>query len=170
MITLSQEANTFTWTLGNNTGQQSHADFDILIWSLTPEGMPNPQSWTAPEGWAWSSVAGGSFTLQSANEKYKVGGPALEPGETATFTYTINPLMLLQSTNSENWRFVAHVGAVSGNDGNTWNSVDIENGRTWFDRPTTNLSSPVPEASGSLVLAFGLASFMGLILRNRHDW
>lgn len=169
MITLAQEANTFTWTLRHNTIQQGHADFDILIWSLKPEGMPKPQSWSAPEGWVWSKVAGGSFTLQSANQKYKVGGPALEPGETTTFTYTISPLMLPQVANSENMQFISHVGAVFGNDGTTWHSAETDNGRTWHDRPTTRLSSPVPEPSGILALAFGSVSFAGLILRIRDS-
>lgn len=164
----SQQDNAFTWIVRNMTGElDSERGWDVLVWSIQPEGVPKPIGWTAPEGWTWSPVKGGSFHLIQPSRKYLVDGPSIEPGDELTFSYAINPILIAQMEGGADIQFSAHVGAVSGQSGGRWLSASTSHGVSWFDRSHVELNSPVPEPSSLIAFAIGLVSCMGILWRTR---
>ena len=175
-VILSQQGNIFTWALSNNTGPKDDLpEWDVLLWTLQPEGFPNPQNWTAPTGWEWSNTGGGAFRLLNSDEKYLVNGPSVKPGESVTFTYTVSPLAVPSPEELKNAYFITHVGAVSGfmmknGEADSWIAMETPNGKSWFDKDDLKFTSPVPEPSGYLAFIIGLIGAFGAWGRRRSNY
>ncbi|MDO8587279.1 MAG: hypothetical protein Q7T82_09590 [Armatimonadota bacterium] len=161
----SLSGNTYTWTLTNNSGHSGDGstDYNLLVWTLQPFRVPKPLNWTAPDGWTWSDNGGHQvFELAQSQQKY-TSPAALAPGDSAVFTYTIDPSAPTVNSNGSQpagLAFLAHTAAV-GNapivDGQVtrWTPVSAPIfGASWFDASyTVDAPAPVPEHGGLLVLA-----------------
>src|SRR5690242_14509296 len=88
-ITSTFDGSTYTWTL-TNTSDTVSSNFDVLIWSLIPYNVLQPLSTTAPAGWSFGSTSGSQGFSFDENQKYFTP-PAIGPGQSAVFTYTIDP-------------------------------------------------------------------------------
>lgn len=182
--TLNMSTNTFTWTLTN--GSDGPGMPCAIIWSLQPFNVPAPTAWMAPDGWTWTAHGWETFGIDDNSEKYYTP-PAIAPGQSAVFTYTvdpqaprINPYDSSYDGDPDAIGFITHIGQVvpgSGTlDGSTkW--VAATNplyGATWYDRCTVESEPPeppyppVPEPSSLAVLALGLTSLASLAVRRRR--
>lgn len=184
---LDMSTNTFTWTLTNGSARPGIPD--ALIWSLQPFNVPAPITWTAPDGWVWTTNGWATFGIDDNSEKYYTP-PAIAPGQSAVFTYTvdpesprINPYGSGYDGDPDAIGFITHIGQVvpdSGTlDGSTrWiAATNPLYGATWYDRCTVESEPPeppeppyppVPEPSSLAVLAFGLTSLASLAARRRR--
>jgi len=173
------EGDTFVWTLTNNSSlaQDEYPDFDVLAWDMMPYQILEPESWSAPEGWAWD---GKRMKLASNSDGYFTPH-ALGPGQSLTFTYqpkvggeyinTSGPIDMVP-------RFAVHVAAVFPGSGtldavDRWEEYYAENlAETWHDRATIGGGYPgatlIPEASGLLVLGFLSVSLATLLMPCRR--
>jgi len=136
------------------------ADSGVLAWSLEPFNIPTPIAATAPDGWIWSAGSWSSFEIAGNPTKYDVGGPAIEPGESSTFTFKIGastaPVNKGGPANGLP-AFIVHVGAVSGNDGSKWEIRKTAVGNTWYDAPTTSREPVIiPEPQSWLTVFWGI--------------
>ncbi len=163
---------TYTWTLKNNSSLAGDTDpsFDILVWGLIPYQVPEPASWSAPEGWTWSRD---KWELISPNRKYYTPYP-LAPGASIVFRYTPNPEGKLVNANGlqpERLGFVAHVAAVvpgsrTEDDSARWIPTATPYGNTWYDTPVADDGSTlIPEARGLLVMALGICTVGSRLIR-----
>lgn len=163
---------TYTWTLTNNSSLPGDMEpsFDILVWGLIPYHVPEPTSWTAPEGWRWAHDA---WELLSPNRKYYTPN-ALAPGASIVFRYTPKPEGKLVNANGlqpERLGFIAHAAAVvpgSGTeDGSVrWIPTATPYGDTWYDTPVADGSTLIPEAKGLLVMALGICTVGSRLIRS----
>lgn len=146
--------NTFTWTIINNTGPtDGNLDWDVLVWSLQPVGLPKPSQVTAPSGWEWVSGGHSKFQIKSSKEKY-TSSSAIQPGESLVFQYQVEQSKLW-NVNPQNIEFLAHVAAVEptptvNGDKLQWTPTTVDGSSTWHDK-----SSSIPEPGA--VLPFLLA-------------
>lgn len=127
--------------------------YDLLVWTLEPFLISEPLSVTCPEGWAWQNNGGWQrFEAVGNSNKYVVGGPAIEPGETLQFRYVVNPNAPLVNPGGDGAGplLMAHIGAVSGQQNGKWIAFECGNGRTWYDVPS------VPEPNCMLNIFLGI--------------
>lgn len=142
--------------------------YQIVAWTLQPFSIPEPVEVVCPDGWEWRDKGGWNyFELAKNNEKYNVGGSALEPGETLTFVYKIgssmapvNPGGPVESAPA----FLAHVGAVDGVSNHKYVPYATQISQTWHEvvDVRTIVDNPVPEPSGLLAISsafFALGCF-----------
>lgn len=131
--------------------------YNLVAWSLEPFNLPEPVSMVAPEGWQWRNSGGyKQFELKDSNEKYKVNGYALEPGESLTFTYKTGDSSKLVNKNGPvdgSIGFLAHVGAVNGTQCGKYLEYKAPLGNTWYDRPKVNNNETVPEPAGIIIFS-----------------
>jgi hypothetical protein len=166
-----RQGNTFTWIITNNTGfGDADAGWDVLIWSISPDGLPKPVETWAPEGWEWVSGGQGRFEISDKNRKYETT-PAIAPGGTAVFQYTV----AANVGDLPNPTFTVHVGAVLPDpvvSGDTvrWVGTTVDGRPSWFDRPTTvhRSGSPAPEPTGFLASLLWCGGFVAFAKRVRQ--
>ena len=132
----------------------SDKDHTVLGWTLQPFKIAAPVSVVCPEGWEWVETGGWKqFRVADASARYDLGGPALEPGESLTFTYTlggdatpVNP----GGPEEPGLVFLSHVAAVDGHADGRWTQATITGDQTWFDAPAT----PEPSSRAAIITAF----------------
>ncbi|MCL5104361.1 MAG: hypothetical protein M1133_09640 [Armatimonadetes bacterium] len=131
----------------------------VLAWTLEPFNLPAPSEVICPTGWRWNdSGHWKQFSLVSSSTKYDVGGPALEPGESLTFVYTIS-----DDDDPVNHggppgggpAFLSHIASVKGQADGKWVTYATENGSTWYDAPKSTSAAPVPEPHTYTTIFFG---------------
>lgn len=154
------EGNTFTWTLFNNTGPgDNQPEWDVLIWSLQPFGLPDPVSVTAPTGWEWSHNGYNKFQIKNKSDKYE-SSPAVPPGGSLEFKYQVD-LAEIGNIDQSNISFLAHVAAVKplpiAKAGKLqWIATAVDGEYSWHDKSET------PEPGAILPFLLGCSAFVGL--------
>ncbi|MCE5198684.1 MAG: hypothetical protein ABFD54_02295 [Armatimonadota bacterium] len=128
--------------------------YDLLVWTLEPFQISEPLSVACPDGWNWRDDGGWQrFEVSDKSDKYTVGGPALEPGETLQFHYKVDPnkpLVNIGGPTGGSPVFLAHIGAVDGQHKGKWIAYECSNGKTWYDVPQ------VPEPGCMLNIFLGI--------------
>ena len=161
VIEWAKEGNEYTFTLKNPIVPDR--PYQLLVWSLEPFNIAAPVSVKCPDGWEWSTNGNWKqFELSKSNMKYDVGGPALEPGESLVFSYTVGSSTSVVNSGapvSDTPLFLSHVGAVSGQKNGKWNSFNTANGNTWYDKPQMLTNTSVPEAPTWMVIIFSFFMF-----------
>lgn len=153
------DVDTYTFNVTNPVVE--NREYQVVAWSLQPFNIAEPASVVCPKGWEWRGQGGWNyFDLSKSNQKYDVGGPALEPGETLTFKYTIG-----SSTTPANSggpadsvpAFLAHIGAVNGVNKAEYVPYQMQLGQTWHEMVVTKpfLQTPVPEPANIFVISSG---------------
>jgi hypothetical protein len=174
----SLTGNTYTWTLFNNSGLEGDGTpgYDVLIWSLQPFQVKEPLSWTAPDGWEWTS-AGGHQQFEIANPDSKYKSPvAIAPSGSAVFTYTFDPdapLVNSHGPQPTGIAFLTHAAAVHTepiiNHGvKEWVATSAPGlGPSWYDVSISyDPPTVVPEPSGILGLTVATAWLVTCLVRN----
>lgn len=165
----SEKDTLYTFTLSSPAG----AITPVVAWSLVPFNVPEPVSVVCPDGWTWR-VSGGwkFFSLTNDAQKYVVGGPGVEPGESATFLYQVGPITEpVNRGGPDDGRvaFTSHVGAVGEALSGKWAPVRTELGPTWTDRcRAVEFFSAVPEPASLGAVAFGFSGFACLSRRRKR--
>ena len=130
----------FTFTFKNpEVSQKPHT---VIGWTLQPFNIAAPVDLVCPAGWQWSDKgAWRKFELATPSEKYDIGGPALEPGESLIFIYTVggdpSPVNL-GGPGGEDPAFLAHVAAVDGQQDGKWLPASLDGPQTWYDVTTVD--------------------------------
>ena len=146
----------------------SDKDYTVLGWTLQPFNIAVPVSVVSPEGWEWVETGGWKqFRVADADARYDAGGPALEPGESLTFIYTVgqdatpvNP----GGPDGPGVAFLSHVAAVEGQADGRWIETTREGNSTWYDAPTTTYDAPAtPEPSSRAVIISALCALACLV-------
>ena len=148
----SQLGAEYTFTFKNPA--VSDKDHTVLGWTLQPFKIAAPVSVVFPQGWEWVETGGWKqFRIADTSARYDVGGPALEPGESLTFTYTlsedatpVNP----GGPEEPGLAFLSQLAAVDGHADGRWMQATIAGDQTWYDAPVT----PEPSSRAVIITAF----------------
>ena len=130
----------------------------VIGWTLQPFNIPAPVDVVCPVGWQWRDKGGWrKFELAGSPAKYDIGGPALEPGESLIFTYTVGSdpaLVNVGGPGGEGPAFLSHVAAVGGEEDGKWLPASVEGYQTWYDVTTVEYvpASAAPELPTHVVV------------------
>lgn len=147
-----------TYTFNVSSPIVEDRPYQIVAWTLQPFNIPTPVEVICPDGWEWRDKGGWNyFELAKNNEKYDVGGSALEPGETLTFKYTVGSSTAPVNSGGPGGfapAFLSHVGAVNGVKKGEYVPYAMQLGQTWHEvvDVRTVVQNPVPEPSSLAAL------------------
>ena len=159
IVQRDQQGYAYTFTFKNPA--VSDKDYTVLGWTVEPFNVAVPVSVVCPDGWEWVDRNGWKqFRVADWDARYDVGGPALEPGESLTFTYTIgeNSTPVNPGGPEESGvAFLSQVAAVDGSQDGAWTPAVRDGDQVWYDTPKT------PEASPRMVLISAFCALACLI-------
>ena len=152
-----------TYTFNVSSPIVDDRPYQIMAWTVQPYNIPEPVEVVCPDGWEWLSKGGlNYFEIARRNEKYDVGGSALEPGETLTFRYVVGNSTTPVNTGGPvdmEPAFMFHVGAIDGVNGAGYVPYAIQLGQTWHEvtgpPEIPYVPVPVPEPSSLLMISSG---------------